>query len=68
MQEIVLIEQFLALMIYDHLLTFGDEVRIIWKNRFTGVTVIFLVNRYFSLGAYLAVMYTKFAPSDVRTL
>ena len=55
-------------MIYDHLLTFGDEVRIIWKNRFTGVTVIFLVNRYFSLGAYLAVMYTKFAPSGVRAL
>lgn len=35
-----------TLLVYDHILTFGDEVNYIWKTRKGIVPVIFLVNRY----------------------
>ncbi|OCH84035.1 hypothetical protein OBBRIDRAFT_840014 [Obba rivulosa] len=31
---------------YDIILTFGDEVEKIWKQRFTGATVLWFINRY----------------------
>ncbi|KAI0916218.1 hypothetical protein AcV5_003217 [Taiwanofungus camphoratus] len=33
-------------LIYDHILTFGDEVNYIWNNRMGLVSIIFLLNRY----------------------
>jgi len=36
----------LAALLYDHALTFGDEVSYIWCGRKTLVSVIFLYNRY----------------------
>lgn len=38
-----------ALYLYDFLLTFGDEVRYVWRRRFSGATLLFAVNRYASL-------------------
>ncbi|KAE9396653.1 hypothetical protein BT96DRAFT_884594 [Gymnopus androsaceus JB14] len=35
-----------AMLIFDHLITFGDEVERIWKRKFTGATVLFALNRY----------------------
>ncbi|KAJ3490880.1 hypothetical protein NLJ89_g11398 [Agrocybe chaxingu] len=35
-----------VMLIYDHLLTFADEVERIWKPDFSGATVLFLINRY----------------------
>ncbi|KAF8994598.1 hypothetical protein BDQ17DRAFT_1366745 [Cyathus striatus] len=35
-----------VMLIYDHILTFPDEVERIWKQRFSGATVLFLLNRY----------------------
>ncbi|KAH9936021.1 hypothetical protein B0H21DRAFT_758942 [Amylocystis lapponica] len=35
-----------ALYAYDYLLTFSGEVELIWRRKFTGVTVLFVLNRY----------------------
>ncbi|KAE9396647.1 hypothetical protein BT96DRAFT_1039235 [Gymnopus androsaceus JB14] len=35
-----------AMLIYDHLITFGDEVERVWKRKFTGATLLFFLNRY----------------------
>lgn len=38
-----------ALAYYDHLLTLRDEVRFIWRRRFSGVAVVFVLTRYGAL-------------------
>ncbi|KAI0821839.1 hypothetical protein BC628DRAFT_1422262 [Trametes gibbosa] len=38
-----------ALLAYDHLLTFSGEVQFVWDRKFSGATVIFLLNRYITL-------------------
>ncbi|CAE7149568.1 unnamed protein product [Rhizoctonia solani] len=35
-----------ALLIYDHILTFPEEVRFIWKAKKSPVVIMFLLNRY----------------------
>lgn len=35
--------------IYDYLLGLPDEYRYVWKQKFTGATVLFLLNRYILL-------------------
>ncbi|QRV78145.1 hypothetical protein RhiJN_06160 [Ceratobasidium sp. AG-Ba] len=35
-----------VILVYDHLLTFGDEVELIWSQPASVVSVIFVVNRY----------------------
>ncbi|CAE6441278.1 unnamed protein product [Rhizoctonia solani] len=35
-----------ALLIYDHILTFTDEVQFIWKAKKSPVVIMFLLNRY----------------------
>ncbi|KAH9923026.1 hypothetical protein B0H21DRAFT_840997, partial [Amylocystis lapponica] len=39
----------MALLLYDHVLTFPGEVKLIWTRRWSGVTMLFVVNRYFAL-------------------
>ncbi|CAE6448483.1 unnamed protein product [Rhizoctonia solani] len=36
----------LALLFYDHLITFADEVRLVWPAKFGLVKAIFFINRY----------------------
>lgn len=38
-----------ALLFYDYVLTFSREIRCIWHRKFTGATVLFLLNRYIFL-------------------
>ncbi|KAI0696084.1 hypothetical protein BC835DRAFT_1414477 [Cytidiella melzeri] len=38
-----------TLLFYDYLLTFPDELRCIWSRKFSGATVLFVLNRYVSL-------------------
>ena len=47
----------LALVIYDHILTFAEEVQMIWRRRTTLSSIIFLLNRYTSLFGYAVVTY-----------
>ncbi|TFK84135.1 hypothetical protein K466DRAFT_589157 [Polyporus arcularius HHB13444] len=36
-------------LMYDYVITFGQEVELFWTNRLTGATVLFFANRYISL-------------------
>ncbi|RDX46396.1 hypothetical protein OH76DRAFT_1420278 [Lentinus brumalis] len=44
-----------ALIVYDQLLTFDREVRLVWRRKVTGATVLFLLNRYFLLARFLVI-------------
>ncbi|PPQ84471.1 hypothetical protein CVT24_012144 [Panaeolus cyanescens] len=35
-----------VMLVYDHALTFSEEVERVWKQRFSGATLLFLLNRY----------------------
>jgi len=35
-----------VMLIYDHFLTFSDEVERIWKQKITGASILFFINRY----------------------
>ncbi|KAJ3503715.1 hypothetical protein NLJ89_g8309 [Agrocybe chaxingu] len=37
-----------VILLYDHALTFDDEVERIWKHRLSGASLLFLLNRYIS--------------------
>lgn len=41
-----------AVLIYDHLLTFSEEIRVIWPTRLTSTKLLFILNRYVSLATY----------------
>ncbi|CCL98376.1 uncharacterized protein FIBRA_00371 [Fibroporia radiculosa] len=41
------------LVFYDHLLTFGQEVRYVWKSKLSSATIIFYLNRYLILAIAL---------------
>ncbi|RDX44273.1 hypothetical protein OH76DRAFT_1487225 [Lentinus brumalis] len=41
-----------AFVVFDYLITFGQEVNLFWKRRFTGATLLFFVNRYVVLLLY----------------
>ncbi|TFK88997.1 hypothetical protein K466DRAFT_585021 [Polyporus arcularius HHB13444] len=47
----------LMVLLYDHILTFADEVKLIWTAPATYAKYIFLLNRYTVLGTLLAVAY-----------
>ncbi|PFH49320.1 hypothetical protein AMATHDRAFT_63471 [Amanita thiersii Skay4041] len=51
----------LTILIYDHLLTFGDEVQYIWKRRVSPVTILYLINRYFAPCAFVICMVALFS-------
>ena len=36
-------------LIYDYVITFGREVEMFWRSKFTGASVLFFANRYVSL-------------------
>ena len=38
-----------GVFIYDYVLTFVQEVQLIWHRRITGATVLFVLNRYLTL-------------------
>ncbi|KAF9457304.1 hypothetical protein BDZ94DRAFT_1326365, partial [Collybia nuda] len=35
-----------VVLVYDHILTFSEEVERVWKKKITGVSILFLINRY----------------------
>lgn len=43
----------LVVVVYDWLLTLSDEIRLVWKRKLTGATVLFLLNRYTTLIMYV---------------
>ena len=47
----------LVMLFYDHLLTFDDEVRLVWKAKPSMAKKLFLLNRYVVLGVLIAQAY-----------
>ncbi|TFY81595.1 hypothetical protein EWM64_g2409, partial [Hericium alpestre] len=39
------------IIVFDHLITVGQEVELVWKERFTLASALFFVNRYYALFA-----------------
>jgi len=44
------------MLVYDHLLTFDQEVERIWKQRLSAASVLFLVNRYVTIMEFIVVL------------
>ncbi|EJD01714.1 uncharacterized protein FOMMEDRAFT_169776 [Fomitiporia mediterranea MF3/22] len=38
-----------TIILYDHLITFGDEVRLIWRSRWSAGKALFLISRYYNI-------------------
>ncbi|KAH9849633.1 hypothetical protein C2E23DRAFT_888117 [Lenzites betulinus] len=51
------------MIFYDIAITFGDEVEKIWKQRFTGATVLWFLNRYLSPLGYIVIIVSFHDPS-----
>ena len=54
-----LIRKLAGLFIYDYVLTFAQEVQLIWGRKITGASVLFWLNRYLTL----ALVIMNFVPS-----
>ncbi|KAI1798334.1 hypothetical protein LXA43DRAFT_23672 [Ganoderma leucocontextum] len=52
-----------VMLFYDITITFGDEVERIWKQRFTGATVLWFLNRYLSPLGYIVIIVSFHDPS-----
>jgi hypothetical protein len=52
-----------AVLIYDCCITFGLEVELIWKAKFSLVTVLYLLSRYLAIFATSVTMYFYFGPA-----
>ncbi|THH04356.1 hypothetical protein EW145_g5588 [Phellinidium pouzarii] len=50
-----------AILYYDFLLTFRDEVRFFWSRKLNSVTILFFLNRYLSVLGNIPVILQSFA-------
>lgn len=56
----------LAILYYDHCMTFLPEIRLVWMKRPSFCSYLFLVNRYVtSLGYLVVIFFTYNAPGDI---
>ncbi len=54
-----------AFLYYDHLVTFPEEVRKIWRRRLTFLNILFIINRYTVCFGYIPIIYFTFnSPTD----
>ncbi|KAF9449493.1 hypothetical protein P691DRAFT_727899 [Macrolepiota fuliginosa MF-IS2] len=54
-----------VMLVYDHCLTFAQEVERIWKHRLSAAAVLFLVNRYATLAQFIIVLVAFHEPQWV---
>ncbi|KIM38010.1 hypothetical protein M413DRAFT_448053 [Hebeloma cylindrosporum] len=52
-----------CIIVFDHLLTFDEEVDLIWKSAWSLGKVLFLLNRYYPLAASIFNNYALFSPT-----
>ncbi|TEB31061.1 hypothetical protein FA13DRAFT_478427 [Coprinellus micaceus] len=52
-----------CIILYDHLLTFDDEVELIWKASWSMGKGMFLINRYHSVASVIFMNYGFFSPT-----
>lgn len=54
----------LAMIVYEYLITFDQEVVLFWRRKPTGATVLFLIVRYLALLTYALAAATYASMSD----
>ncbi|KAF9041547.1 hypothetical protein BJ165DRAFT_1406462 [Panaeolus papilionaceus] len=57
-----------VIIIFDHLLTLGDEVELIWQSPWSLGKVLFILNRYYCLAAVIFNNYAFFATTLTDSL
>ena len=57
-----------VLVIYDYILTFSQEFNVIWSSELSGATILFLINRYFSLLLFVSATLGTLVPSQSYTV
>ena len=56
-----------ALLYYDHIITFPQEYRKVWKRPLSFINILFLANRYSAFFGYIPIMYFTFnSPMDLN--
>ncbi|KLO07399.1 hypothetical protein SCHPADRAFT_650413 [Schizopora paradoxa] len=53
----------LTLNIYDHIMTLPQEIKYIWKRKFTAVSFLFFMNRYYALCVFIIGLIADSAPN-----
>ena len=58
-----------AFLVFDHVITLGQEANLFWSRRLTGASVVFLLNRYIAILNFILAM-CEYAPTTdfVRSL
>jgi len=56
-----------CIIVFEHLITFDEEVELIWKSTWSLGKVLFLLNRYYSLAAFIFNNYELFSPALTDT-
>jgi len=55
----------IAILYYDHILTFSDEFQKIWNRKISFINTLFIINRYMTGLGYIPIMYFIFhSPPD----
>ncbi|EKM57500.1 uncharacterized protein PHACADRAFT_26171 [Phanerochaete carnosa HHB-10118-sp] len=52
-----------VILFWDYIITFGDEINLVWRRKLTGATILFLLNRYASLIKNVVEFSNLFSPS-----
>ncbi|TFK85359.1 hypothetical protein K466DRAFT_622302, partial [Polyporus arcularius HHB13444] len=50
-----------AFLVYEYIITFGQEVNLFWRGKWTGASALFFLNRYLALISYILIM-CEFVP------
>jgi len=53
----------LTLNIYDHIMTLPQEIKYIWNRKFTAVSFLFFMNRYYALCVFIIGLIADSAPN-----
>lgn len=56
----VIIFDLAAILYYDYILTFGDEIQFVWGRKRSSVTLLFFANRYVSILGNIPVILQTF--------
>ncbi|RPD69111.1 hypothetical protein L226DRAFT_575891 [Lentinus tigrinus ALCF2SS1-7] len=43
-------------LVYEYLITFGQEVKLFWRGKWTGASILFFLNRYLALISYILII------------
>ncbi|KLO13211.1 hypothetical protein SCHPADRAFT_904396 [Schizopora paradoxa] len=62
----------LTLLIYDHITTLAEEIELIWNRKFSLVTALFFVNRYYAVVVVSIIIsssiFTEFTPEVCKRM